>query len=302
MSRLPDFMIIGAMKAATSSLHDQLAALDGVFMSTPKELYFFSDDPVFARGLGWYSAHFDDAEADDLCGESTTHYTKLPTHPRTVERIRAAVPEARFIYVMRHPIDRLISQYTHMWLERETTADFSAAVDGAVPEMVDYSRYAMQLRPYFETFGAERVLPVFVSALRADPDGALQSVVDHIGLDRVVSWNHDLGANNVSAERLRTSRWRDGFKTIPGYEAARQLIPESAIDRLRQRWRPTERPELTDRQTEQLTAIFDADLAELGGWLGIDLSTATFDRVTSGPELSWSEATRAEFPVPVSHP
>jgi hypothetical protein len=212
------------------------------------------------------------------------------------------VPEARFIYVMRHPIDRLISQYTHMWLERETTADFSAAVDGAVPEMVDYSRYAMQLRPYFEAFGAERVLPVFVSALRSDPDGTLQSVVDHIGLQRVVSWNHDLGANNVSAERLRASRWRDGLKTIPGYESARQLIPESAIDRLRRRWRPTERPELTDRQTEQLTAIFDADLAELGGWLGIELSTATFDRATSVLGLSWSEATRAEFPVPVSHP
>jgi hypothetical protein len=236
-------MIIGAMKAATSSLHDQLAALEGVYMSTPKELYFFSDDPVFARGLDWYSAHFEDAEADDLCGESTTHYTKLPTHPHTVERIRAAVPEARFIYVMRHPIDRLISQYTHMWLERETTADFSTAVDGAVPELVDYSRYAMQLRPYFETFGAERVRPVFMSQLRTDPDRVLRAVSIRSSLGTTTSEPTTCRPNGFApvagarvsrpfpATRLPANWFRRRPSTGFGNAGGQQSVPSSAIAR-----------------------------------------------------------------------
>ena len=83
MSRMPDFLIIGAMKCATTSLHDQLAAQPGLFMSEPKEPFFFSNDEVYARGIDWYAGLFAGAAAGDLCGESSTHYTKLPSYPRT---------------------------------------------------------------------------------------------------------------------------------------------------------------------------------------------------------------------------
>ncbi len=81
MSRLPDFIIIGAMKSATTTLHGLLASQPGVFMSTPKEPCFFSDDEVWARGVGWYASLFEAAPAGALLGESSTHYTKLPTYP-----------------------------------------------------------------------------------------------------------------------------------------------------------------------------------------------------------------------------
>jgi hypothetical protein len=57
-------------------------------MSKPKEPNFFSDEERWSRGLEWYASLFDPAAADSLCGESSTHYTKLPTYPRTVERMR----------------------------------------------------------------------------------------------------------------------------------------------------------------------------------------------------------------------
>ena len=109
----PDFIVIGAMKSATTTLHEQLARQPGLFMSVPKEPNFFSDDDNYAQGLGWYSSLFRDAPAGALRGESSTHYTKLPTHPRTVDRMVQALPDVKLIYVMRHPIDRLISQYVH---------------------------------------------------------------------------------------------------------------------------------------------------------------------------------------------
>ncbi len=300
--RLPDFFIIGAMKAATSSLHDQLAALDGVVMSDPKELYFFSDDPVFARGLDWYASHFAGAGPDDLCGESTTHYTKLPTHPHTVDRIAEVVPDARFVYVMRHPVDRLISQYTHMWLEREVTVPFSDAIDGAVPELLDYSRYALQLLPYLERFGADRVLPLFFDRMHAEPDETLQRVADHIGLERAVRWNHDVQANNISSERLRTSEARDRIKMVPGYDRVRSLVPERAVERIRRRWRPSERPEPSPAQMARIAAELEPELGHVGRWLGVDLDLASFRDVTAARPLDWTDETRQRHPVPEAAP
>ena len=84
MSRLPDFIVIGAMKSATSTLHEQLAVQPGFFMSAEKEPNFFSNDENYAHGLAWYRSLFDNAASSDLCGESSTHYTKLPTYPNTV--------------------------------------------------------------------------------------------------------------------------------------------------------------------------------------------------------------------------
>src|SRR5580704_13557650 len=103
----PDFIVIGAMKSATTTLHEQLARQPGIFMSRPKEPNFFSDDEVYERGLPWYLSIFQGAGESALCGESSTHYTKLPAHPRTVERMARALPRVRVVYVMRHPIDRL---------------------------------------------------------------------------------------------------------------------------------------------------------------------------------------------------
>ena len=60
-TKLPHFLVIGAMKSATSTLHNQLAAQPGIFMSTPKEPNFFSDDTVYAQGLAWYHGLFSGA-------------------------------------------------------------------------------------------------------------------------------------------------------------------------------------------------------------------------------------------------
>ena len=54
----PDFIVIGAMKSATTTLHEQLARQPGIFMSRPKEPNFFSDDENYARGWGWYGVAF----------------------------------------------------------------------------------------------------------------------------------------------------------------------------------------------------------------------------------------------------
>src|SRR5262245_50888304 len=116
---LPHFLIIGAMKAATSTLYDQLRQQPGIFLPELKEPNFFSDDASYARGIDWYCGLFAEACPGDLIGEASTHYTKLPTHPATISRMQEVLETPRLIYVMRHPVDRLISQYMHQKSEGE---------------------------------------------------------------------------------------------------------------------------------------------------------------------------------------
>jgi len=290
MTRLPDFILIGAMKSATSTLHEQLARQPGVFMSTPKEPNFFSNDDVFDRGIDWYASLFADAEPGDLCGESSTHYTKLPTHPRTVERVCKAIPRARFVYVMRHPIDRLRSQYVHEWTQRR----ISGSIDMAVrrhPELVDYSRYAMQLEPWLEAFGPERVLPVFQARIRVHPQVELERICSWLGVRSPVAWDDSLDRQNLSSRRMRSSPLRDAIAYAPGVSWIRRtLVPQGVRERIKALWQMRRGPEMSQDIRAELEDLFDADLARLGEWLDVPLSCARFDELTRERPLQWVRA------------
>ena len=287
MRRPPDFIIIGAMKCATSTLQKQLANQPGIFMTEPKEPYFFSNDEVYAKGIEWYQSLFDPAGPDTLCGEASTHYTKLPTYPCTVERMRKHVPHAKLIYVMRHPIDRLVSQYIHEWTMRFISAPINQAID-AHPELVDYSRYAMQLEPFLETYGRDHVLPVFFDRLRTEPQEELVRVCQFIGYPSSPEWDGDLGAQNVSRDRLRRSPVRDTIVYAPVISAVRKrLIPKCVRDQVKKLWQLRKRPALTPANVERLRAVFDEDLSKLGAWLGVELTTENFVHVTAENPLEW---------------
>jgi hypothetical protein len=294
MRKGPDFIIIGAMKCGTSTLHDQLAAQRdrglGVFMSTPKEPCYFSDDDVYARGPGWYASLFAAARPGDLCGESSTHYTKQPTHPRTVQRVRKALPGARLVYVMRHPVQRLVSQYVHEWSVGRVDAPIDEAVH-RLPEMVHYSRYAMQLEPWIEAFGFDAVLPVFAERLRVDPQGELERMARHIGLEGPVRWDPGLAERNRSDERLRRCAWRDALVHAPVLRAARRgLVPKAVRDRVKDFWTMKRRPALSPTVESELRGIFDEDLGRLGDWLGTPLDCGTFSRTAASGPLMWQRA------------
>lgn len=286
--RLPDFVIIGAMKCATSTLHDQLKGQSGFFMSDPKEPNFFSDDDQFARGLDSYSDLFRDAPENAICGESSTHYTKLPTHPDTIERLGQAIPNARFIYLMRHPIDRLVSHYIHDWTEGTVSTSIDEAIQSHTT-LVDYGRYAMQLRPWIERFGSDRVLPVFLERLKRDPQAVLEHVCRFLSHRNEPRWNDEQQQSNVSEARLRKSPFRDLIVNAPGLRQLRQaLVPQSLRDKIKSRWQMRNRPVLSEASRDRLSSIFDRDLAELGRWLGTELSCATFEKTVAETDLEWS--------------
>jgi hypothetical protein len=259
------------MKCGTSSLHDRLAEDPRLFMSQPKEPNFFSDDDVYARGLAWYTSLFSAARDSQLCGESSTHYTKLPTYPHTVARMRAILPAPRLVYLMRDPLDRIVSQFIHEWSRRDVSDGLEAAVRGH-HRFVSYSLYATQLAPYFEGYGSERILPVFLERLVAYPEEELARILVFLGVPgdpelQVVG----LPASNVSRRRLRKSSARERLLAIPGVRRAVSVLPRSLRTRAKTFWQMRERPALPPSLRRELQERIDADLARLDARLGIAL-------------------------------
>ncbi|MEM1213556.1 MAG: sulfotransferase [Planctomycetota bacterium] len=291
----PDFIIIGAMKSATTTLHDQLDQQPGIFCCEPKEPYFFSNDEVFAKGQAWYQGLFADAAPGDLRGESSTHYTKLPTYPHTLDRLAdhaAQHPGLKLIVLLRHPIDRLVSQYIHEWSQGLTKAPIDQAI-GELPILTDYSRYAFQLEPFLThpAFGPDKLLPLFFDAMRAHPQQTLEHACQFLGYPGTPAWQEQ-DASNVSSQRMRKTWWRRAFVDPPVFGAIRRtLVPQGLRDRVKRSLTMQSRPELSDAARQALTECFDADLARLGGWLGLEL---TCD--------NWKSVTRDQFPRWVKPP
>lgn len=260
---LPDFLIIGAMKCGTTTLQAQLAAQPGIFMTTPKEPNFFSDDPVWARGMDWYRGLYADARPGDLKGEASTHYTKLPTYPDTIARLRAQGIAPRLIYMIRNPLDRAVSHYIHEWSTARMGAD-PVAEFARHPVLVDYGRYAWQIAPWIDAFGPDAVLLTSLEQLTADPAGELARAARHIGLDGPVAWQADLGAQNVSAQRVRRFPLERLLIGNPVATALRRaLVPKSIRTAIRQGRRIKARPELPPALRADLQARFLADRADL---------------------------------------
>ena len=287
MNNAPNFIIKGAMKCATTTLHEQLSAQPGVFMSELKEPNFFSDDDQFQRGIDWYLSLFASAQPGDLCGESSTHYTKFPTYPNSIDRLKQHAPNVKLIYVMRHPVERLVSQYMHEWSTKKLTGTLSQAIKKH-PELYQYSQYSMQLKPYLEAFGPENVLPVFFERVKQYPQAELTRIGEFIGCKEPVVWQAAASHQHATKERLRESAWRDALVNAPILSTIRKtLVPKSFRRWVKGLWQMQSRPQLSPQKQSELEARLDQDLATLGRWLGQDFSCENFRSAALASSSDW---------------
>jgi Sulfotransferase domain len=178
---LPNLIVIGGLKCGTTSLHHYLSLHPDVAMSRPKELNFFVAELNWDLGPQWCSSHFD-PEAP-VRGESSPHYTNRPRFEGVAERMRSVAAEARVVYMVRDPIDRLLSHYLHNvggGYDRRPLAEALADDHSAYWQR---SRYAYQLEPYLEAFGADRVAIVSREELKDDRAVTVRRVFEFCGVD-----------------------------------------------------------------------------------------------------------------------
>lgn len=263
---LPDFIVIGAMKCGTSTLAAQLGAQPGLFMTEPKEPNYFSDDAVHALGAAWYSGLFAGAAPDDISGEASTHYTKLPDYPETVARMKAAVPRVRLVYMIRNPMARLVSHYIHAWSEGELSVPLAEALDSH-PRLVDYGLFGRQVAPFVEAFGRDAILLTSLERLKAAPQEELARVAAHVGHRGPVSWQDDMEQQNVSGERVRKLPFHRFVVDHPVSTALRRaLVPKALRARIRAGRQMKNRPDIPPDARLALEARFAQDRAVLAGF------------------------------------
>lgn len=251
---LPDFIVIGAMRAGTTTLHRLLAAHSLVAMSREKEPDFFVAERNFDRGLNWYRGLFPRDGA--VRGEASPNYTKCDIFPGVPERISAHLPDVRLIYVLRDPVERLLSHYRF-------AAAMGRSVDaGAFAHMVTTSRYALQLERFRDHFASERILVVDFDELRADPLSVLRRIGIFVGVPD--GWEASIRAGtaeaaNAGGELVRMPRWFFRFRKLRAVSDLRRRLPAQWTDRIRRvvaagpaREVPRLGPEAVARATDML--------------------------------------------------
>lgn len=229
IGQLPNFLVIGAMKAGTTSLYHYLRAHPQVFMSSVKELDFFAHEPNGSRSLDWYRRQFASAQQDSLAiGEASTIYSKFPRFRGVPERIAAEVPNVRLIYVIRHPIERIRSHYQHQVAVGAERAPVERAVFDN-PIYLDYSRYAMQIEQYLPYFPQDHLLVITSEDLRHERLRTVRRVYGFLGVEP------DYTPPNLDREFYRTGervtypplawRIRRALKRhLPASKRAKELV------------------------------------------------------------------------------
>lgn len=222
----PTFFVVGAAKSGTTWLYDQLRAHPSVFLPATKEPHHFAYlaepelvgdlHPSRAVAERTYTDLYDNAASYTAVGDMSN--SNLVT-PGAAAAIADAVPDARIVAVLRHPVDRAFSQFNHfVSAGGETTNDFGHAVrdeerrlaSGEFPFTYGYlrwGRYDAQLPPYLERFG-DRVLILLYDDLLADPGGFVDRITDFLGVGRHPGPLSEARVNRVEVPARRRSGWR----------------------------------------------------------------------------------------------
>lgn len=246
---LPDFLIVGAMKAGTTTLYRDLCLHPDIHMPAEKEpetLVRFGDDMDAARRD--YASLLRFAKPGAIRGEASTAYTKRPRNEGVAERARVLLgPELKLVYLRRDPIKRIISHYKHDIGLGYTRQSFEAAVTHD-PLYLAISRYDWQIAPWIAAFGEPAVLQLDFETYVRDRQEVARRVCAHIGVDphRLPPVN-DNAAFNASDHKpvARSSLTRALVASRLYQRVAKPFIPTALRDRARQALPKAEPVEVT---------------------------------------------------------
>jgi hypothetical protein len=298
---LPNFLIIGAAKAGTNALYHYLRQHPQVYMSPWKEPKFFAfeseadlgfraangrDAPVNASVIldqAEYEELFDDASDELARGEASTHYLYVEKSPA---RIKALIPDARLIAVLRNPVDRAFSSYQHLVRDDLEPLDFGAALD-AEPQRIaehyaylyrytDLGFYSEQLDRYEKSFPESQLCVLLYDDLRSDPEGTCRRIFSFLGVDEhfVPDMSGEYNRSGVPKNRVMH---RVLNPSAPMKRRLWNVTPRFARERLldaqtRMVNRNLQRQTMPEPERDRLRDVFREEVGRLETRLGRDLS------------------------------
>lgn len=255
---LPNLIIIGAQKCGTSGLHYHLGLHPEISMSKPKELNFFIEERNWPRGEDWYRRHFDPGAK--VRGEASPNYTAFPQHIGVPERMATLVPDAKLIYLLRDPLERVAAHWVHNFAKRREKGDLAATLAHPNTSYLQRSQYAMQLQQFLNHFPRESIMILDQEDFRKDRAETLRRVFEFSGADP--SFTHP----GFERERHATARKTRATKLAIRMERASKsklgkVVPPKlwfALDERLPMKKTIERPDVRQALTDEaLRALRD---------------------------------------------
>lgn len=293
-----DLIIGGASKAGTTALYDMLRQSPDFFLPKRKELHYFSrpflegaangpgDAAVLAEipnSLETYLAHFADKRPGQVAVDVSPSY--LFHHGSAVE-IEHEMPNAKILFILRRPEEKVFSQYAHLVGEgRETMSMEDALGAEASRKAAGYSDiwlytesgyYADAVRAFQARFGPTRTKVVLFDDFRRDPGAVLRDICLFVGLDGGHEFDTKLESNVSGAPRSLllarligpnafTNLLRGILPTWLGRVARRTLRAANSA----------EKPELSPEIREMLQELYTEDISRLETLIGRDTGWLT---------------------------
>lgn len=214
--KLPDAIIIGAQKCATTGLIYSLnkhpdvwcATLDNyqkAKMTPPgnggSELHFFSD--YWDKGVQWYADWFAPGE-NSFCIEKSPPYFMCPETPK---RIKQVVPDCKLILMVRDPVKRAFSAYNHIqqekaaWAAEAVGLPFLQAIE-AYPKLLGEGRYFENLEHWLQIFPEQQLLIVSQERLTKNPDKEYARILQFLQLPVVPLDNRKVHARQYEGREI----------------------------------------------------------------------------------------------------
>lgn len=220
--------------------------------------------------MGWYESLFDGAEGHKAIGEATPLYTWAPENAAVPERIFRVLGDIKYIYIVRSPIERMISHYRHAlyfrWIPDNTT--FEAALE-LVPGLKNCSRYFYQIEQYLPYTTPQQWHVVVLEELIAHPNKFANEVFRFLGIDEIAL--AELPAKNVMDGKRRRRRPSARLDFLGPY------FP-SPLLRLGRRWskrygKRIPRPHIPEHVRSALARDLKPDVLKLSEFTGKDLES-----------------------------
>jgi Sulfotransferase domain len=263
---LPTFFVIGAAKCGTTSLHFYLDQHPEISMSDLKEPHVFADSRSLAMRSD-YRGLF--KSGPSVRGESSTGYSRCPAEGDAAAAISAAIPDAKLIYLVGDPVERIISDYAQqvaVGVEPLSLEEALNDFDDPGNFYVCASRYAMQVENYLGYFEPSQLLVLEQWRLRHERRAVLREVFSFLGVERHF-WSSGFGPEIATREdhvrydgllwRLRSSRLGAAYRRLP-------VGPRLRLSRtLRRRAGGALRPKLDPERRGALTEILIPEVGRL---------------------------------------
>ena len=269
--RLPNLLIIGAMKAGTSSLHDYLSLHPDIFMSTPKEIHYYADADYLTKTKEWYTSFFKTDKK--IVGTTPQSYTKCHNkyYQQIPERIFKDTPDVKMIYIVRDPIKRYLSHIkeSHFGDPKEDIR-YSESIN----HYVKTSMYYMQISEYLKYFKLEQIHILSLEDLANNKLTELNNIFKFLGI-KEISDEHifEFRTNEFSNQNIPSSirtnyLFRIGMKILPRTtKKIALMISVRYYKKLEKKY------ELTYKRMDELMFLLKEDVEQFRKLTGKDFKT-----------------------------